>query len=259
VKQNFHQNNQAPAEPQRHRDQHRWEISGCHPQIIDAQVGFRQNLVSDSFPNINPGAQSCTWKIRSPVGTYIKLTWRNFILDNCGKASITIYDGLEESALSTTLCGRTKPADFVTSGRFALIKLFAPKAIAPEGVKFMVGFEAVKDARMFANVQPKLLKSAQFDTGVPTFQNIQQPGLTQIGKFEFETTDTLEPEDLDKPTISSARKSPVPIILGIGIGTLLAIILTSKYCCAKKRKCEDEDTESNEKTPPPKSDTCSQN
>lgn len=80
----------------------------------------------------------------------------------------------------------------------------------------MVGFEAVKDARMFANVQPKLLKGAQFDTGVPTFQNIQQPGLTQIGKFEFETTDTVEPENLDKPTISSARKSPVPIILGIG-------------------------------------------
>ncbi len=80
----------------------------------------------------------------------------------------------------------------------------------------MLGFEAVKDARMFQNVQPNLLKGAQFDTGVPTFQNIQQQGLTQIGKFEFERTSTVDPENLDKPTISSTRKSPVPIILGIG-------------------------------------------
>ena len=102
----------------------------------------------------------------------------------------------------------------VVIGRFATIKLYAPKAVAPEGTKFMVGFEAVKDARMYPNIQPRL-KNAQFDTGVPTFKNLQQPGLKQVGKFEFELENSLDAES-EKPTISSATRSNVPIILGIG-------------------------------------------
>ena len=120
--------------------------------MIDAQFRFRQFLVSDSFPNINPSAISCVWRynlklaliflkgwevvrqvskstfffrFRAETGMVIKLSWREFHLDNCGKSSLRIFDGMDPdtSPLAKTLCGLRKPEIFVSSGMFIAIIL----------------------------------------------------------------------------------------------------------------------------------------
>lgn len=37
-------------------------VLGCYKPMIQAQLGFRQFLVSDSFPNINPAEINCIWR-----------------------------------------------------------------------------------------------------------------------------------------------------------------------------------------------------
>ena len=85
---------------------------------IQAQPNFLQFLVSDSFPNINPGLIDCVWKINAPYGHVVQLTWREFHIDGCSKSGIYIFDGKESEVLEpeARYCGHKKPRDFTSTG-----------------------------------------------------------------------------------------------------------------------------------------------
>lgn len=59
------------------------------------------------------------FRFKAPQGMLIKVSWRNFHLDNCNKGNfLRIFDGFdpESTPFYKTYCGLKKPDLYVTSG-----------------------------------------------------------------------------------------------------------------------------------------------
>jgi len=160
------------------KNDYRWEVAGCHKLPIQAQPHFLQFLVSDSFPNINPAETECTWKINAPRGYGIRLTWREFHIDGCGRSAIYIFDGKETDGIEPDrYCGKQKPRDWSSTGSTVHVKLSHAETSTPKGFKIMLGFEARK-----FKVKPFISDYASIDSlQNGTSSSIGQSDMVQSG------------------------------------------------------------------------------
>ena len=147
------------------KNDYRWEIAGCHALPIKAEPSFRQFLVSDSFPNINPSEQDCVWKLNAPSNHIVHLTWREFHIDGCARSAVYIFDGKESEVAEPALrlCGKRMPADFRSTGSTVHVRLQHAETYSPKGYKLMLGFEA-KKVKAPAVPPPPYYTAALFNT-----------------------------------------------------------------------------------------------
>jgi len=251
-----------------HNTDYRWEISGCYKPMIQAQLGFRQFLVSDSFPNINPAAINCIWRFKAPTGMLIKVTWRNFHLDNCNKgSSLRIFDGFdpENTPFPKTHCGLKKPEIYVTSGRFMTMILNSLATGSPLGVQLMVGFEAIVDPKglempntmmMFPN-SPISFDGDALDQSsgsvARTHSGTGGKGLVQVGKYSFKSTedeivveDTSDGESETETEKQSIAKPSIGLYIGGIIGVLIFVGVIAQVARRKTSNKNDDEEEKKE-------------
>lgn len=238
---------------------YRWEVAGCHKLPIVAKEGFRQFIVSPSFPNINPSPTTCIWRIKADQGMLVRINFREFHIDNCKKASIRLFNGFEPEVDPTprTHCGLQKPEVFISSGRLMTMVLSAPATESPFGVKLMIGFEAIPDVKYGA---PNYFDYSQngfasFPGSVPI--PISAPGqevisvsgnvaLVKTGKYSYEEikisetiSEILSDEDFmaEEDTLksdNSAEKSLLKPLIGASFALLLVLLVVYKVTCSKK-------------------------
>lgn len=255
-----------------HNSDYRWEISGCHKPVISAQVGFRQFLVSDSFPNINPAEMFCVWRMKAPMGMIIKLTWRNFHIDNCKVSNLRIFDGFGpvNTPSPHTYCGLKKPPSYHSQDRMVTMVLNNAATGSPLGVQLMIGFEAVVDP--MASVMPNSMSMPVLPPGLglggissssrPSSGAGKSSGtrLVPIGKYSFkreEITEPVETENTENDTfdetpddettgglLESVPKEKLTLYIGAGIGGLLVFIfIVSKIHTHSRTDDENKETE----------------
>ena len=64
--------------------------------------------------------------MKAPIGMIIKLTWRNFHIDNCKVSNLRIFDGFGpvNTPSPHTYCGLKKPPSYHSQGTVYAIFLY---------------------------------------------------------------------------------------------------------------------------------------
>ena len=84
--------------------------------------GSKGGIASPSYPSNYPEGIDYQYIITVPSGSRIKLKSADFDLENtprCAYDYLSIFNGADDKApLVGRFCGKTRPADFVSSGNF---------------------------------------------------------------------------------------------------------------------------------------------
>jgi len=211
------------------KNDYRWEIAGCHAMPVKVQPNFLQFLVSDSFPNINPGEQDCVWKLTAPRDHQIDLVFRKFHIDACARSALYIFDGKESEVAepSLRLCGKRMPGDWSSSGNTVHIRLIHAETSSPKGYKFMVGFEAQKmrnppsATQLIPNVadydMSQMLPNQTMVNQLVTPRPITHPPRLQGDIYSFKS-------DNDEGTEKISADEKVDQVIMILLPSLLAVV-----------------------------------
>jgi len=214
------------------KNDYRWEIAGCHAMPVKVQPNFLQFLVSDSFPNINPGEQDCVWKLTAPRDHSISLIFREFHIDACVRSALYVFDGKESEVAepSLRLCGKRMPVDWSSTGNTVHIRLIHAETSSPKGYKFMVGFEAhkLRIQHMPMPLATRLSPVADYEMSTNQTLTTQRPAILHPPRLAGDIYSFRSEEEDETEKISADKK--VDQIILIILPSLLAVVALIVIC-----------------------------